>query len=325
LHIEFLNIAKLIYTAHAANNLFIFAKTIPVETGVIDIQNIEAEWLVNKGVSLDVLRLDKIDPVVSGNKWFKLKLYVEEAKRLQKGTIATFGGAWSNHIIATAAATQRANLKSVGIIRGEKPAKLSDTLIQAMEFGMEVHFVTRDQYKRKDEIIKAFGNENWFWVDEGGYGSTGARGAAEILHTVNAFDYSHIVAAVGTGTMLAGLIMGSKKNQQIIGISALKGNVELEQKIRNLISEPVQNTAFDIKHDYHFGGYGKHPPLLINFINKIYHTHQLPLDIIYTGKTFFAVKDMTEKNVFKPGSRVLMIHSGGLQGNKSLGEKVLAF
>jgi 1-aminocyclopropane-1-carboxylate deaminase len=325
LHIEFLNSAKLYYTAHAANNLLTFAKTIPLDLDLINVQKIEAEWLINNQVALDVLRLDKIDRVISGNKWFKLTNYLQQAIELKRDTIATFGGAWSNHIIATAAAATKAGLKSIGIIRGEKPAVLSYTLLQAIEHGMELHFVSRDQYKRKEEIIQTFSNNNWYWIDEGGFGILGARGASKILDLVDVSEYSHIIAAVGTGTMLAGLIMGCTKDQQVIGISSMKGNYDIERQIKKLIEPKLQEVRFEVNHDYHFGGYGKHPQTLINFINNIYLHHKLPLDIIYTGKTFFAIKDMAEKRLFDPGSKILMIHSGGLQGNRSLPEKVLAF
>lgn len=291
----------------------------------INIQKIEAEWLINKQLSLDVLRLDRMHPVVSGNKWFKLKYYLEEAHSLQKGTVATFGGAWSNHIIATAYAAKEAGLKSIGIIRGEKPPVLSYTLRSALEHGMELHFVTREQYRRKEEIIAIYSNNDWYWIDEGGYGLIGAKGATEILNTADTFGYTHMVASVGTGTMLAGLITAANKHQTIIGVSSMKGNYSIEQKVKHLlINEPAQ-ASFEINHDYHFGGYGKHPASLISFINDVYHAHNLPLDIIYTAKTFFAIKDLAEKNFYKPGSKILMIHSGGLQGNMSLPSKVLAF
>lgn len=325
MHTEFLNFAKLIYTAHAANKLFIFAKTIPVDLRSIEIQPIEAKWLTDKHVSLDVLRLDKIDAVVSGNKWFKLKYYLVQAQVEQKRTVATFGGAWSNHIIATAYAAREAGLKSVGIIRGEKPTVLSYTLAQAIEYNMELHFVSRDQYKRKEEIIQSFSNNDWFWIDEGGYGITGAKGAAEILKTVDTRSYSQIVAAVGTGTMLSGLILGSSRGQSITGISSMKGNTAIEQQIKDLLKNENPQATFEIKHEYHFGGYGKHPHQLITFINDSYDKHLLPLDIVYTGKTFYAIKDMVENNRFQTGSKLLMIHSGGLQGNKSLANKVLVF
>lgn len=291
----------------------------------IDTENIEAEWLINKQLSLNVLRLDKLHPVVSGNKWFKLKYYLHEAHKLGRSTVATFGGAWSNHIIATAYAAKEAGLKSIGIIRGEKPAILSCTLKMAARYGMDLYYVTRDQYRRKEEIIEKYSNKNWYWIDEGGYGITGAKGAAEILQVTDTSRYTHIVAAVGTGTMLAGLISAATSDQTIIGISSMKGNYSIEQKIKQLMVNQPAEASFEINYDYHFGGYGKHPLSLLSFINEVYLKHHLPLDIIYTGKTFFAIKDLAKKDFFMPGSIILMIHSGGLQGNMSLPPKVLAF
>ncbi len=292
---------------------------------LIKTQTIYAEWLTDKQLSLDVLRLDEVDNVVSGNKWFKLKYYLHEARVGRFSTVASFGGAWSNHIVAIAYAARSAGLKSIGVIRGEKPAAVSYTLAMAMEYGMDLHFVTREQYRRKEEIQQRLPNESVYWIDEGGYGAAGVKGASEILKTIDVLPYNYFIAAVGTGTMLAGLIVASAASQTIVGISSMKGNYSLEQRVRALIGVQHESKIFDIKHEYHFGGYGRHPPDLITFINDTYHRHHLPLDIIYTGKTFFAIKDMAQKNLFKPGSRILMIHSGGLQGNKSLPDKLLAF
>lgn len=173
-------------------------------------------------------------------------------------------------------------------------------------------------------IIQKFGGKKRYWINEGGYGSLGAKGASEILNTVDITAYTHIVSAVGTGTTLAGLLLSADK-QKVVGISSMRGNVSLEKEILHLTAGQRPEVPFHIIHDYHFGGYGKHPAQLIKFINEIYLKHYLPLDIIYTGKAFYAIKDLTEKDFFERGSRVLMIHSGGLQGNASLPDKVLAF
>jgi 1-aminocyclopropane-1-carboxylate deaminase len=295
-----------------------------VNFNAVNIQTINAEWLQQKEISLDVLRLDKMHEVVSGNKWFKLKYYLQQAKADNKTTIATFGGAWSNHIIATAFAAKEAGLKSVGIIRGEKQPILSQTLQLALKNEMELTYVTRQQYHYNETLMKSFANEEWFWVNEGGYGALGAKGAAEILTITETSHYTHIIASVGTGTMLAGLILSSTKSQQVIGISSMKGNLALEEQVRKLLPAGMQNN-FTIFHDYHFGGYAKHPPKLIDFINDSYSKYHVPLDIVYTSKTFYAIEDLAEKTFFKPGSNILMIHSGGLQGNKSVPSQVLAF
>lgn len=284
----------------------------------VNTQHIQADWLAQHNVSLDVLRLDKIHPVVSGNKWFKLKYYLQDAKEHRKTTIATFGGAWSNHIAATAFACREADLKSVGIIRGEKPQWLSATLQFAEGEGMELHFVSRTDYRNKAAIIDSFKQPDWYWVNEGGYGMFGVKGAAGILSFTDAAKYTHIIAAVGTGTMLAGLLRSSKEEQQVIGISSLKGNTALEQQVMQLVGEDALPSRCTIVHDYHFGGYGKVTKELIDFMDTVVKEHALPLDIVYTGKTFFAIKDLVQKEYFAPGSKLLMIHSGGLQGNSSV-------
>jgi 1-aminocyclopropane-1-carboxylate deaminase/D-cysteine desulfhydrase-like pyridoxal-dependent ACC family enzyme len=291
----------------------------------VNTQCISAGWLTDKKISLDILRLDKIDAIVSGNKYFKLKYYLQNAIAANKKVIATFGGAWSNHIVATAFACNELGLKSIGFIRGEKPAVLSATLIAAESYGMELRFVTREEYRNKDLIkIKHF-SEDWYGINEGGFGATGAKGAAEILRLANHNTYTHIVAAVGTGTMMAGLVISASANQKIIGISSMKGNNSLEAEIKSLSESAASDSSFQLFHNYHFGGYGKHPKDLLDYINKIYLLHNLPLDIIYTGKTFYAIEDLAKQDFFPAESKILMIHSGGLQGNRSLPPEVLAF
>jgi 1-aminocyclopropane-1-carboxylate deaminase len=321
LHTFFLNFAKLIDTAYAANNFLPHTKMIPLKLTAIAIQTIQDESLRQKQLSLDVLRLDKIHDIVSGNKWFKLKYYLREATATSKTTIATFGGAWSNHVVATAFATKEMGLKSLGIIRGEKPATLSSTLREAIHHGMKILFVSREQYQHKEALIKQHTNKDYFWINEGGYGPQGARGATEILKTIDASVYTHIIAAVGTGTMLAGLILSANTSQDVIGISSMKGNYFLEEQVQKLLP-PELHGKVKILHDYHMGGYAKHSKEIIDVINHSYNKYDLPLDIVYTGKTFFAVKDLAERMFFKQGSRILMIHSGGLQGNASLSSKV---
>jgi len=288
-------------------------------------QSIAANWLTIKGITLDVLRLDKIHTVVSGNKYFKLKYYLEKAASENKKEIATFGGAWSNHIVATAFACKEAGFTSIGFIRGEKPATLSNTLQTALDYGMQLHFVTREEYRSKDNIKIKYNQKDVFWIGEGGYGVTGAKGAAEILKLAEPESYTHIIGAVGTGTMLAGFISSAKSHQQVIGISSMKGNVALMEEIKALTAPGESCNSYRLFHDYHFGGYGKHPKELIAYINSVYENYALPLDIVYTGKTFFAIEDLVRKDFFPEGSKLLMIHSGGLQGNKSLAPKVLAF
>lgn len=268
-----------------------------------------------------VLRLDKISPVISGNKWFKLRYYIDEAKAMHKKGILTFGGAWSNHIIATAAACYDADLRSVGIIRGEEPKKLSPTLMQARSFGMQLEFTSRSAYQRK-EIPGNFGND-FVIVNEGGYGELGAKGASTILDHCENF-YSYYVCAIGTGTMLAGIINRLSPAQQAIGISVLKNNTDLHRMVQALVNGPA-NDRWQIIHDYSFGGYARHDPALLAFMNVFYRQTGIPSDFVYTGKLFFAISDLLEKNYFPEASKILLIHSGGLQGNASLPPGTLMF
>jgi len=287
-------------------------------------QTIEADWLSQRHVQLNILRLDEMHEIISGNKWFKLKYYLTEAKASDINTIGTFGGAYSNHIVAAAYACKAAGIKSIGIIRGEEPVVLSDTLTDAKTYDMQLYFVNRAAYKDTEIIKQHF--ENVYWIDEGGYGLIGAKGAAEILSYANDPDkYSHIICAVGTGTMMAGIIIAAKEQQQIIGVSIMKGNFALHERVRNILDEKSKDKKFKIVHDFHFGGYAKHPPQLIEFMNELWLQHQLPTDIVYTSKTFYAIRQMILDNTIPPGSNVLMIHSGGLQGNRSLPDKTLLF
>jgi 1-aminocyclopropane-1-carboxylate deaminase len=277
---------------------------------------------IEKNVEVSVLRLDKIHPVISGNKWFKLRYYLEEAKQQKKNTIISFGGAWSNHIAATAATCHINGLNSIGIIRGEKMEKLSPTLSQAKRLGMQLIFINREDYGKK-KIPSELNNDEYYFINEGGYGSKGAAGAATILDYCKKADYSHICCAVGTGTMMAGLINSSLAFQEVTGISVLKNNFELEENIKCLLND--REKIFRIIHDYHFGGYAKYKPRLIEFMNQFYRETMIPSDFVYTGKLFYAITDLIKNNFFPARSRLLLIHSGGLQGNASLDPGTLIF
>lgn len=286
-------------------------------------QSISDEILISKGISLDVLRIDELHPVISGNKWFKLKYYLEDAVSKGFDTIATFGGAYSNHIVASAFACKELGLKSVGMIRGEEPKVWSHTLQQAKQAGMELIFLSRTDFKNKQYIKKKFAQHHWYWVNEGGYGINGAKGASEIFDWIDE-SYTHIICATGTGTMMAGLIKAAKPHQFIIGINILKNEAFIND-IKDLLTEDEKQKKFVLMNDYHFGGYAKHPLQLLDFMRTIWQQHQLPTDIVYTSKMMFGVLDLIEKNFFKSGSKIIAIHSGGLQGNLSLPLNTLPF
>ncbi|MFI5185532.1 MAG: 1-aminocyclopropane-1-carboxylate deaminase/D-cysteine desulfhydrase [Chitinophagales bacterium] len=292
----------------------------------ITIDEIDLPLLKEKNMRLAVLRLDKIHPVISGNKWFKLKYYLQKAKEEGKEQIATFGGAYSNHIIATAAAGKLLGYKTLGIIRGERPETLSHTLLQAIDYGMGLIFVSREDYRDKTLPLEIQSKKSRIClINEGGYGKDGANGAAEILNFCQKENYSHFACAAGTSTMMAGLIKASLQHQEVIGISVLKNNKNLEKDLCDLLSTEDQEKIHRVIHQYHFGGYAKYSRELINFMNEFYKNTLIPLDFVYTSKLFYGIIDMIKNNSFSKGSNVLLIHSGGLQGNLSLPKGTLIF
>lgn len=274
--------------------------------------------------TVDVMRLDLVHPVISGNKWYKLKGYLKEAIALDKKTILSFGGAYSNHIVATAAACAQYKLQSIGIIRGEKPAHPSHTLAQAESYGMKLIFLTREAYRNQSIPGDLIHDPSIYLIDEGGYGNNGTIGISELFNEYALKNYTHIVAAVGTGTTLAGLVLASEGEQQITGISVMKNNFSLETGIRALLPE-TKKESFSLLHEYHFGGYARKNTQLFRFMNNWYEQTLIPSDFVYTGKLFYAVDDLIKKEYFSPACKILVIHSGGLQGNLSLPKGTLIF
>jgi 1-aminocyclopropane-1-carboxylate deaminase/D-cysteine desulfhydrase-like pyridoxal-dependent ACC family enzyme len=272
-------------------------------------------------VEVSVLRLDKISPIVSGNKWFKLRFYLEEAIQLKKKGIMTFGGAWSNHIVATATICNMYGLKSIGIIRGEEPAELSLTLQQAKQEQMQLYFISRSDY-RAQKNPETISIDDYLKVTEGGYGQPGMAGASTILD-YGPIGFTHCICSVGTGTMLAGIIDRISPQQCAIGISAIKNTAHLVENVKSLVGDHKIN--WQIMEDFSFGGYAKHNAELIRFMNDFYRNTNIPSDFVYTGKLFYAVSVLIEQNYFPQGSKLLVIHSGGLQGNRSLKTATLIF
>lgn len=274
--------------------------------------------------TVHVLRLDLIHPVISGNKWFKLKYYLQDALRKGAGTLVTFGGAYSNHIVAAAAASQLHGLKSIGIIRGEKPALLSPTLLDAASYGMELEFISREDYRERRLPQHVAARQDTYLINEGGYGIMGAEGAATILSEARGENHTHILAATGTGTMLAGLALAAGAGQGVTGIPVLKNFASLGDEINALLPGEKKG-SFRLLDGFHFGGYAKHNAELIRFMNRWYETTGIPTDLVYTGKLFFALERLVLQGYFPEESRVLVIHSGGLQGNRSLPKGTLIF
>jgi len=270
-------------------------------------------------IAVDLLRIDKIHKHVSGNKWFKLKYNLLKAKEEGHTTLLTFGGAFSNHIHATAVAAKETGFKSIGIIRGEETLPLNPTLRLAAFIGMELHYISRSLYRTKTE--PEFLNElkqkhgNFYMIPEGGTNQLAVRGAEEILEGHLTTSYDYVVSAVGTGGTLAGLISKLNGSADVVGISSLKGDfldTEVHQLLKLVNKELIKN--WKISYDYHFGGYAKHSRELIAFINNFKIEQGIALDPIYTGKMMYGIADMAANRKFKENSKVLAIHTGGLQG-----------
>lgn len=272
-------------------------------------------------IELYIKREDLLHPYISGNKFRKLKYNVEEALKIEAKMLITFGGAFSNHILATAAAGKEYGIATVGIIRGEEwKDKLFEnpTLSLAKEFGMEFEFVSRSIYAQKEEVgyLKDIEQRyvGCYILPEGGTNSLAIKGCEEILEPVDS-DFDYVCCAVGTGGTITGIINASKENQKIVGFSALKGNF-----LSDVICNFVTKKNWTMNSDYHFGGYGRVTDELIAFLNDFYKSTSIPLDPIYTGKMMFGVLDMIQKRDFLDNSKILLIHTGGLQGIKGINQ-----
>jgi 1-aminocyclopropane-1-carboxylate deaminase len=271
-------------------------------------------------IRVDVLRLDLVHPVVSGNKYFKLIYPLQAALRERKKGIITYGGAYSNHLLATACICHQYGLRSIGIVRGEEPKLYSPTLLQAINYGMELKFLPRHQYKLHNMPEE----EDWIVVNEGGRSAAGIAGAATIMDLAGTQAYSHIACAVGTGTTMAGLMQRATNDQTVLGFVVLKTGTETNE-LENFVSNASPQCDHRLIHDYHFGGYAKKTPGLIAFMNTFFDRYKIPTDFVYTAKLFFGVKDLISKGFFAEDASVLIIHSGGLQGNRSLPAHTLNF
>lgn len=283
----------------------------------IILQTISPSWLPDN-IRASVLRLDLLHPEVSGNKWFKLRYNLEAAFAQEKTRILTFGGAFSNHIAATAAACRLAGIACTGVIRGERPVVLSHTLQEAFAKGMDLHFISREAYRLKNETDWNALYPDAYVVPEGGNNALGAKGCEEILSLAHDTTFTHIACAVGTGTTLVGLINSASRQQEVLGYVVLKGAAYLEQEIRALL-RPASSTAFQphwqLRHQHHGGGYAKVSPALTTFIRQFYEETKIPLDIVYTGKLLMGFRQDVLDGIYPAESNVLLIHTGGLQGN----------
>ncbi len=271
--------------------------------------------LVHSTVELFIRREDLIHPFVSGNKFRKLKYNLREAKHQNKTVLLTFGGAFSNHIAATAYAGKENGFKTIGIIRGEELAAAdatNPTLQFAADCGMELFFVSRREYRNKDKeeflanLRQIHGD--FYLIPEGGSNHLAVKGCEEIL-SENDFFYDYIATSVGTGGTISGLINAASSHQKVLGFTSLKGAFLTKD-----ICKFATNSNWHLFEEYHFGGYGKVTEELVHFLNWFYQHYQIPLDPIYTGKMVFGIFDLIQKGYFDKGSKIMLIHTGGLQG-----------
>jgi 1-aminocyclopropane-1-carboxylate deaminase len=288
------------------------------------LQKISDPRISSSGVNLYVLRLDMNHPHISGNKFYKLKYNLEEAKKQGKDTLLTFGGAYSNHIAATAAAGKEFDLNTIGIIRGDEVREPSHTLKFAKSYGMKLHFISREKYRRitaskivPENILSEFRtpDSQLYILPEGGTNDLAIKGCAEILSLIDIpFDY--VCCPVGTAGTIVGIISSLKESQKAIGFSVLKAPEHHEAEIKKRLSHFQINSFsnFQISDGYHFGGYAKYSPELLNFIADFEKINCIQLDHVYTGKMMFGIYDLIRRGNFKQNQTIIAIHTGGIQG-----------
>lgn len=277
------------------------------------IESLALPLLKEKNIHVDVKRDDMIHPFISGNKWRKLKYIVLKAQTDDCNHIITFGGAWSNHILATACLTASLGIKSTAYIRGER---VENPVLQLCElFGMKLFFTEREKYKNKKELFYEFHgtDSKALFVDEGGFSIEGAKGCEEIMENLP-HQYDHIFCACGTGSTLAGIAKGAEQYQQhalIHGVPVLKGGDFILEAVNSLFPN-LSNIKLHT--EYHFGGYAKTKASLITFIQEFCARTGMLIEPVYTGKVFYALMDLIEKDYFNSNERILIIHTGGLTG-----------
>ncbi|TWJ02490.1 1-aminocyclopropane-1-carboxylate deaminase [Mucilaginibacter frigoritolerans] len=284
------------------------------------VQQIKNKLFAERGISVFIKRDDLIHPIISGNKWRKLKYVLLKAQAENKTHLVTFGGAYSNHLLATAAAAAKFGFRATGIVRGE-PVD-NDTLFLCKLHGMELLFTDRDSYRDKTTLFeKYFGNNaDAFFIDEGGASAEGARGCSKLINELGE-TYNHIFCACGTGTTAAGIINGIHEHKlatQFNAIPVFKNGEFMKAEIDRFLTAPA---SYQLHTDYHFGGYGKTTPELIEFIKQFVPATGILIEPVYTGKMLYALFDLAQKNYFKPGDKILAIHSGGIWGLLGMKEK----
>ncbi|MCS6832059.1 MAG: pyridoxal-phosphate dependent enzyme [Flammeovirgaceae bacterium] len=286
------------------------------DTSLAILQEITHKLTEERKVRLFVKREDLIHPQISGNKWHKLKYNLLEARRQGKHTLLTFGGAFSNHLYAVAAAGKLFDFHTIGIVRGEEHLPLNSTLAFARACGMQLHYMDRATYRNKQadyvlcSLREKFGD--FYLLPEGGTNEWAVKGCADMIADLS-IDFDWVCCPCGTGGTLAGLASALLPHQHALGIAVLKATDFLEKQVSNLLKDHKRKTHWEITHDYHFGGYAKKSLSLDNFIQHFMQRYQIPLEPVYTGKMMYAVFDLLEKGFFPTGSVIVAIHTGGVR------------
>jgi 1-aminocyclopropane-1-carboxylate deaminase/D-cysteine desulfhydrase-like pyridoxal-dependent ACC family enzyme len=281
------------------------------------IQQLHDSILNQHQITLYLKRDDLIHPHISGNKWRKLKYNIQQAKHEQQHTLLTFGGAYSNHLTATAAAGKYMGFSTIGIVRGEKHPTLNPALQFATQCGMQLHYISRQQYRQKHDpkylqsLHQQFGR--FYRIPEGGSNLLALQGCHELLSEIP-YPFEYICCACGTGATLAGIISAVKNEEKAIGFSALKGHF-LQGEVSRLLTAYTNKTYnnWHINTDYHFGGYAKKKPALLQFMHWFHQQHHIPLDFVYTGKLLYGIYALIQQGFFAPHTRIVAVHTGGVQ------------
>lgn len=278
---------------------------------------IDDPLLDEHNIELWIKRDDHLHPIISGNKWRKLKYSLDHALSLGSHTLISMGGAYSNHLHALAYAGKVLGLKTIGIIRGEQPEPLTPTLLDCQNWGMEFRFVSRSDYRQyrqyRDYHDLPRIEPGQYWLPEGGAHAFALQGVAELIDEIDV-SYDVLCLPCGTGATLAGCIAAVTGPISVIGFAALKNAAFLKSDVETLL--PRTYPDWSINPDYHFGGFAKTKPELNEFIRNFELKTKIPLEPIYTGKMMYALYELIAKRDFKPGLRIIAVHTGGLQGNR---------
>ncbi len=297
--------------------LFDFEKSL----GQSVLQQIEAPFIKEKGIELWMKRDDLLHPIVSGNKWRKLKYVLNDALSVEAQRLISMGGAYSNHLHALAYVGHCLGLPTAAYIRGECPKHLNPSLVDMQQWGMRLHYVTRSDYQLLRQQGLASYQQGDYWIPEGGSLTPALQGVAELLTEID-IDYDVLCVPCGTATTLAGLVSALPDTKKIIGFAALKGAGFLVDDVQKMLNKVAcHNNDWLVNLNYHFGGFAKTKPELHDFIDDFEQQQQILLEPIYTGKMLYGIYDLIKQGYFQAGQRIIALHTGGLQGKRGFTAK----